>query len=48
MTIQEGPSGLKTNVLRHPTKEELLATQNQFLEAEEGTIVNRVGRKGFQ
>ena len=46
-TIQEGPGGLKTNVLRQPTTEEIALTEDLVLEAEE-TVVNRVGQRGFQ
>lgn len=48
MTSQEGPKGLKTNVLRRPTTAELELTEDQFLIPEEDSFVNRVGRKGVQ
>lgn len=48
MTTQEGPGGLRTNVLRQPTAEEIEATGDKVLVAEEGTVVNRVGKRGFQ
>jgi hypothetical protein len=47
-TIQEGPGGLKTNVLRKPTDSEIELTQNKILIPEEGSVVNRVGRNGYQ
>lgn len=47
MTIQEGPSGMKTNTLRKPTAAEIALTEDLVLEAEE-TFVNRVGKRGFQ
>jgi hypothetical protein len=46
-TIQEGPGGLKTNVLRKPTDSEIELTQDKILIPEE-TVVNRVGRMGYQ
>ena len=47
MTIQEGPAGMKTNVLRLPTQEEIALTEDTLLIPEK-TVVNRVGRRGFQ
>ena len=47
MTIQEGPAGMKTNVLRLPTQAEIALTEDTLLIPEE-TVVNRVGRRGFQ
>lgn len=47
MTIQEGPGGMKTAVIRLPNSEEIALTGNKVLEFEE-TVVNRVGERGFQ
>jgi len=47
MTIQEGPGGMKTTVLRQPNSEEILLTGDKVLPFDE-TVVNRVGRRGFQ
>lgn len=47
MTIQEGPGGLKTDVLRKPTNAEIALTKNLVLKAKK-TVVNRVGKRGFQ
>lgn len=47
MTIQEGPGGLHTTVLRKPTQTEIELTKDTVLIPEE-TIVNRVGERGFQ
>jgi hypothetical protein len=48
MTTQEVAGGLKTNVLRKPTIAELEATRDNFLEAEDGSVVNQVGKRAFQ
>ena len=48
MTTQEGPSGLKTNVLRKPTDSEIDLTRDLILIPEDTSVVNRVGRRGFQ
>ena len=48
MTTQEGPSGLKTNVLRKPTDAEIALTRDLILIPEEASVVNRVGKRGFQ
>lgn len=38
---------MKTNVIRLPTQAEIDLTKDLVLEAEE-TVVNRVGKRGFQ
>ena len=48
MTIQEGPGGMKTNVLRLPTEAEIDLTRDIVLIPEKGSGVNRVGERGFQ
>jgi len=48
MTVQEGPAGMKTAVLRKPTDSEIEAAGDKVLIPEEDSAVNRVGRRGFQ
>lgn len=48
MTIQEGPGGFKENVVRQPTEAEIALTGDLVLVPEKDTVVNRVGKRGFQ